>query len=562
MIDNLLDIIFTINSHNDWCKDAKIRYAYKQLGKLVHKDTWFFYTVKNKLLNDKKSLSYSDDKVEYMITTDKNFDYAVICRNVAYMLKYIFDNTGIECTVRKSFEPEIYNSETKTIEVWHYFLTVVGDDDKSYFLTLNPDLSNIQIGRRTSHFANKVPYYVNRTYVKEDGTTETKLVQYYEGEELKCSHMTDERIFELDRIIESEIKDFNYLYGDENPYYTDYFFKLLEDSFSNNEEYFMELGYDTQFYVDVCSLANGMSIDDIGNDEKPIDTFTNDAIFDLEVYDVPVERWETIKEYTLVAVLQFFNRKFKVDLDIDSYFELLENKDYKTMTDKFKRTFVEQIGADKLKQEYRILNPLRKIEKLRDLFISIDRVAYEKDSLTNLKEASDNVFKYLRHVALIFVEDNRLPNKKDSLSSEYIAYKLYKCLGNILDVGHITDFNKMGLAEQISIIKELMKIVLPEIKADKDTVPLYRPDKSNIENRIFSTVILDKKDPDHAYYFIMVKKLIGDNSSANGWKSMIYDFKNNTFKFQLPTEVLSNYYVIRDDNLKLLIEEMNKPYIK
>lgn len=562
MINDLFEIIFTINSHGDWCNNAKIRYAYKKLGSLVHKDTWFFYTVKNKLLNDKKSLRYSDDKVKEMLETDKNFDYAVICKNVANMLKFIFDNTGIKCTIKKTNDAELYDSGNEIIEVFHYFVVAEGDEGKEYFLTLNPDLANIQIGRKTSHFANKVPYMIDRTFTNEDGKTETRLVQYYEGEELHCDSMTDEQIFELDKIIDSELHDFNYLYGDENPYYTDYFFKLLEDAYNNNENYFMDLSYDTQFYVDICNLANGMSLDEISEELKPIDPFNNDAVIEDSIYNIPVDRWETIKQYALVAVLQFFKEKFNVDIDIDKYYALMEEKQYAEMTSSFKRFFIEKVGADKLNNDFRILNPLRKIEKLRDLFINIDIVAYNREEIKDYKKVSDYIFKYFKHVALIFVEDNLLPTKKDSLSSEYIAYKLYRSLGKILDVGHITDFNKMGLAEQITVMKELIKIVLKDVGANQDSVPLFRPSKSNIENRIFSTVLIDKNDPDHAYYFIMVKKLLNDNSSNNGWKSMIYDFKNNTIKFQLPSDILNKYHVIKDDDLKLLIEEMNKPYQK
>lgn len=559
MINNLFDIIFTINSHADWPKNAKIRYAYIELGKLVHKDTWFFYTVKNKLLNDKKSLRYSDDIVEQMLSTDEGFDYSVICKNAANMLGFIFRNTGIKYEMKRSFEPEIYNSDNKTIAVYHYFLVVEGDENKKYFLTLNPDLANIQIGRKTSHFANMIPYRIHRAYTNPDGKIENRLVQYYEGEEIDASYLTDEEIFELDKIIGH---NFEYLYGDETPYYTDYFFKLLKDAYEYNKEYYMEIACDTQFFVDVCELANGKTIDELDSDEdkKTIDILNNDVIIEQSLDKVPLEQLEMVKQYVFVSVLQFFKGRFDVEFNIDSYFDLLENRDYDTITRNFKMFFVQNIGVDKLANEYKILDPLRKIEKLRDFLKAIDIVIYDKGN-QNYKQACDNFFKYLKIISLIFVDENKFADNKKMPTSEYIAFKLYKSLGKILDVGHITDYNKMGLAEQITLIKELIDIILPDMRADKDTVPLFRHEKSSVENRIFSTVILDKNDPNHAYYFIMVKKLIGDNSSVNGWKSMLYDFKNNTIKFEQPSKILNNYYVIKDDDLKLLIEEMNKPGI-
>ena len=562
MINDLLNIIVKINSHPEWPKNAKIRSAYVELGKLVHKDTRFFYTILNKLLSDKESLRYSDDEIEQMVNSDSNFDYAVICRNAANMLLFILKNVGIDAQLRRSYIPDIYDSETKTIEIYHYFVTAVGDDDKMYFLSLNPDLPHIQIGRKTSHFANRVPYMITIQEEDENGNKVPKVIQNYEGEKLPCSHLTYNEIYELDKIIGY---DFNYLYGDDNPYYTDYFFRLIEESFQKKDNYILELAYETDFFCDVCCLANGVGEEDIFS----IDTSVNneiknkheEPIFNDSLFNIPKERWDVIQGYVLVTVLQFYKGKYNLVFDMDKYFEMYENSQYDLISDSFKRILIDKVGMDNLvNKEHRLLDPIKKIDKLRDLLRVIDLIKTETDP-NKFRKISDDFFKYLNLVSLTFVEDNILPNKKDALSTDYIAHKIYKTLSKILDVGHKTDFNNLGLAEQITIIKELFKIILPEVTASAETVPLYNPLKSSIENRLFSTVILEKNVPSHAFYFIMVKKLIGDNSSANGWKSMVYDFKNNTIKPILPTEILDNYYVIKDDDLKLLIEEIDKPVL-
>ena len=48
-IENQLNIIINDINSSNFSLNEKIRYAYIELGKLVHKDVLFFYTIGNKL---------------------------------------------------------------------------------------------------------------------------------------------------------------------------------------------------------------------------------------------------------------------------------------------------------------------------------------------------------------------------------------------------------------------------------------------------------------------------------------------------------------------------------
>ena len=90
MQEELNRIIDEINSHSNWSKNVKIRYAYIELGKLVSKDAMFFYTIQNNLLSkDKEDIRYPKEEIERIINSQDLFDYKVVCKNAADMLIYI-----------------------------------------------------------------------------------------------------------------------------------------------------------------------------------------------------------------------------------------------------------------------------------------------------------------------------------------------------------------------------------------------------------------------------------------------------------------------------------------
>ena len=95
-MESIINDIIQIINNSDWNVDKKIRYAYLELGKHIHKNVEFFYTLFNKIKNGK----YSSDEIKTIYTSNL-FTDNVICRDVVLMLKYIFDNCGIESDVRR-----------------------------------------------------------------------------------------------------------------------------------------------------------------------------------------------------------------------------------------------------------------------------------------------------------------------------------------------------------------------------------------------------------------------------------------------------------------------------
>lgn len=170
-IENQLNIIINDINSSNFSLNEKIRYAYIELGKLVHKDVLFFYTIGNKLDGKgEEHIKYPTDKVTEMMNDSNYFDYLVICKTVADMLKHIFDKCGIESEIRKETKTKEYVDENgRKVEIVHYFLCATGEEGKKYALTLTADLANIQIGRQTAHFGNLIKRMRKEKYYDDAG---------------------------------------------------------------------------------------------------------------------------------------------------------------------------------------------------------------------------------------------------------------------------------------------------------------------------------------------------------------------------------------------------------
>ncbi len=543
MKDELDNIVNEINMHTNWSKNAKIRYAYISLGKIVQKDAMFFYTIQNNLLSkDKEDIRYTRDEIERIIGTENLFDYKVVCRNSADMLAYILKKAGIQCEVRKT----IVYTQYKDLMINHYFVVATGDNDKKYFMTLNPDLPNIKLGRKTSKFAYEIAYMVPSIF-----TDSKKDEQYYEGEEVDYSILSDEEIRALDE--EIGYVD-NKVMQDDDSYsleYTDYFFDALKEAYKNNKDYLNSVCYQTNFYHIVSKLLNnGLTLDKVLM-EKPSLNKENENYLDFKISDVPSSTWEDLKKYVLNRFISKVYKEYKISSDVD-FEELLENKNY----EEIRKTFNKELASHSNKKEINKLgyiNPFFVMKKMIDLFYSIDKFKSNDLKDGELKNNKQIFSNSLNSVALFFVDRRLLPNE-GSLSSTYLTNKLVYAFNNIFDIGHKTLFNTIGLAQQVVIIKEILEIVLNDLNKKDFDLPNYNEKKSPLRNRILSTVLF-KKDSKMPFYLIYVKNTkYGDNANA----MLVYDLINNELYLdQTPIDIISDYYVIKDADLKLIIEEFN-----
>ncbi|MDD3453513.1 MAG: hypothetical protein PHN42_04525 [Bacilli bacterium] len=204
MDNNLKEAINNILSKvsSEWTTNEKIRYIYIQIGKILNKDVSFFYTLFGFMG------SYGYDYFELKEKMEQNYsviqnDYKVICKSAVEVLKYALDQLNIESKILNTIAFNEFNFSddfNKKISLHHYFLCVTGDNDKNYFLSIVPDLMNIQYNLETEHFAGFI------------GNKANENEKIYEGEEIKYDTLSREEIRKLDQKIGylKKIDDNNY----------------------------------------------------------------------------------------------------------------------------------------------------------------------------------------------------------------------------------------------------------------------------------------------------------------------------------------------------------------
>ena len=556
MIDELHRIINYINSQKNWGNDEKIRYAYLELGKLVHKDPLFFYTIKN-FLNKKEDIRYDIDTVDKMMNSNNRFDSAVICKNSADMLKYIFDHTGIESDIKKATVKTTYKEENKKVEIIHYFIVATGNDKKKYFLTLNPDLSNIQIGKQTSHFASDIPYIQTIIIEQENGEKIKQVVQSYEGEEIKHTVLSEDEIRAIDERIGYKFTNYN-----GNQIYADELFDILEKHYKtskkklNDGEYLDIVRCETPFYYDMCKLLNGEStLDEIlNNDKTPTKEEIDNTYIDYDKLKLDENVLTDLKLFVLLEVLMKLYKKAEYDLNqyvLDDYIDLVEANDYNGLMKTFSANFdgkkVTELGP---------YNPIVQFKKTITMFKTIDTLIGQEKTKDNIRMFFDS----LKDVSLIFVPDEYLPNAGNRLNSSYITNKILKSFERIFDIGHVGEFNSLELLEQIDIIKDVINRVFTESHFNKQdpTVPGYRDDKSPLANRIYSTVLFEKETK-KPYYLIIVKNSQNEKDNNEGFVPILFDLKNNTLTTDRSMiDIYDSFHVIKDRDFNLMIEQIEK----
>ena len=558
MKEELNKIIEFINSQPDWDKNVKIRYAYVELGKLLHKDIFFFYTIQNNLLNGKEELQYDIDTINKMINSQDNFDYKVICRNSAEMLKYIFDHTGIESEVKKTTKTDIYTDGKKEVKINHYFIVATGNDDKKYFMTLNPDLHNIQISKQTSHFGNIIPYIQTEVIKTENGETIKRNYQAYEGEEIKATPLSLEEIRKLDEKIGYKFIDFN-----GRLVYTDELFQVLEENHKYNQknlhdgEYFEIVSCETPFYYDICNLLNGnKTLEEILDCDKiPTKEEINDSFIDYENLSLNENTLNDLKIFVLFEVIMREYNKYNIEINEDImniYKNLLEEKNYNSMIEVFKKNF-----SDKDYTKLGPYNPIVQFKNAITMFKCLDNII-DKDDEIDRKNNIQKLSNCLKDVLLIFVPDIYLPSAGKKINSSYITNKIIKSFEKIFDIGYIGEFNNLKLAEQVEIIKEILSKIFTDQKlsVQDPNIVGFNPEKSPLANRIYSTVLFNKETND-PYYLMIVRNSLLEIEAKEGLVPIIFDLKRNTLSTNMSMiDIYDSFFIIKDHEFKLMIEQI------
>lgn len=557
MQEELNRIIDYINSRTDWGKLEKMRFAYIELGKLVHKDVFFFYTIQNNLLNGKEEFQYDIDTIDRLVNSTNAFDYKVICKNSADMLKYIYDHVGIECELRKTIKTDLYKSGDKEVVINHYFLVATGDEDKKYITTLNPDIYNIKINKKTSHFGTKIPYKVNEIITKENGEKEKVLTQVYEGEEINGTPLSIDELKALDEKIGYQFINYN-----GKLVYTDELLDALEKSYKyntkllNDGEYFNMVSCDTPFYYDICNLLNGKkTLDEIlASDKVPTQEELDDSYIDYENLSLNENTLTDLKTFILFEVIMEIYNKYNLWLDeytLDDYKDKLDDKQYDKMLELFIANF-----SNKNYTNLGPYNPIMEFKKTILMLKTIDNIIEKGNNIDRQKDIQD-LRNALSNVLLIFVPEMYLPSTGERLNSSYITNKIIKSFEKIFDIGHIGEFNKLELPEQIDLIKEILLRVFsdPKLNIPDPSIPGYKPEKSPLFNRVYSTVLFNKETND-PYYLMIVRNPSLQMNIDEGSVPIVFDLKRNTLSTDISmTDIYDSFYIIKDNDFKLMIEQ-------
>lgn len=116
----------------------KLRYIYLDLGKIMSFDINFAYGTEKKRI---KIYDEITDNIDYL---DKVFnDKIIICKSLAYILKYILNKVNIKTDIYINYEEDVK---------YKHISNKVIIDDEIFYIDLQNDLKNIQIHSTTDYF--------------------------------------------------------------------------------------------------------------------------------------------------------------------------------------------------------------------------------------------------------------------------------------------------------------------------------------------------------------------------------------------------------------------------
>ena len=349
-------IILVINNMKSWDDDTKIRYAYIELGKLIHKNVMFFYTIQNNLKGaDKEEIRLKSNDISD-IMNDDSFINSVVCITSANMLKYIFDNTNIESKIMETAKSDIYVDQYGEAKITHFFVCVTGNDSKKYFLTLNADLHNIQSGFATEHFANNIPY------MYETGE------RAYVGEEIHNTVLTDEEI----RVLDERIGYLNTYFNDsEDLSYNDDINVLLRRLYYNKNSYQSMLARETSQYFDLVKLLNGdKSLEEVLKNPTNIYKDNSEIYLHANLREIDENRWNDIKKFAFVKTIDKYFIEYNITFsneDIDLLVSKISNLEFSDILNILRKNIPQEKKGDDL-------SPNAVLAKLEGFLNSIDEL--------------------------------------------------------------------------------------------------------------------------------------------------------------------------------------------
>lgn len=504
-VDELIEkVINGINSN--WTTNEKIRYVYIEVGKKLAKDITFFYSLGNKI--NEESLSIDELKKRYK--NDKIVNNKVICKSAAMILKKIYDKIGVQCKLMQSSDYQVIGNEQESFELYHWFLCCNGDNNKKYFLTLIPDLMNIQNGWQTEHFATSISYYRSEEDEKSGKGS-------YFGERIYEEIMDSTELEQLDMRIgylkpkncdikvpekgKLDIEDFIYYENGRKKsgitqQQSPFIYENIIDHVSSKKGYTNILAEETDFYNEAFEFKNkdGIIINFL---EMPLISISEEDIrYWVELLQRKTidnsDLAEDIKEKMLYQIERIGNK-------------LIENK----------RAILE------IKNNKKLLSNLEKNQNNEEEYYHlVDNIkSMEKKALKNIQHARS----LLHEVSRNFLSQKYLPQKNHS--TEYIIKRFETIIPTLLMLNHqekpMTS-RCNGLGEQLALIDRVLKDVFDGniVSKEPGKERIVRTAIYNSETEEYDLIFqIDKKyfyflDP-RTGEFIIVRDIVGFLSNNN-----------------------------------------------
>ena len=521
----------------DWDDLHKIRFVYIELGKLLSKDTDFFFSMDRKL--GEANLSLKELKAIYESETGrKNY---VICKSAAMLLKSIYDRIGIRSVPVRSLNNISHLEEDgENLDVNHWILAAYAGDG-IYFLTLASDLPYIKMGMETHHFGDNISY---------KKTINGQEIQVYEGEEIHHTVISREKLKQVDIDI-GYIKNY-YSYHDEtyvvNHYelnYDDISLLMVRDALRGNRFYYELEIYDTPFYNDLFPNLAERKMDEVDDKEwnefiRKMCGYVNDKICELLGFEIPVIPRVENKDWNyqswLLSLCVYLEDYIYQDLSKDGEITPIPIDMDHFVFSKWSRAVKKKYGYDRKEFDYD--NLLGIVDKLNSLVICIQNKGKEKDFM-----------RLFHSLSFHFIPRNKIYENAISsngfVSNYYIASKFQRVFKAIFGCGEeLRPFNHMDYSEQVVILKETINSMFPELNYHncKD-MPEYNDSYSPVSNRI---QIYPIKSIETGEYHI-VFNIVGDYESEDYY--FLYNPITNEFH---PTDVLDTYqdYHIVSERMK------------
>ena len=179
---------------------------------------------------------------------------------------------------------------------------------------------------------------------------------------------------------------------------------------------------------------------------------------------------------------------------------------------------------------------------------------------------SGNFNELFSGLAYHFIEPNNLYENNISddgyLSNYYIANKFNKVFAKIFSCNElVTDFNYMGYAEKVAIIKDVLVMMFPEInKNNSSMLEGYDDNYNAVLNRIQLYPIKNKHDGHYSILF----NVLGDDKNSDYY--FFYHTRKNTFTVSNGLDIYNDYIIVSNrmknrisvEDLEMIEEDIRK----